>query len=48
MSLKHLTTQTLVSQVTDFRANVLASNEMDENESILVVVNEIWDNYDIN
>ena len=46
LSIKHKATSTLVGQITDFKTNLLQSSQQDEDASIAVIVDEIWNNYD--
>lgn len=47
LSLKNMTTSTLVGQLTAFKTGVLQSNWQDEYASIEIVVDEIWSTFDI-
>lgn len=47
ISLRNFTTNTLLGQITEYKANVLSTNEQDELASIQVVVDEIWHQFDV-
>ena len=47
MSLKHLAKSTVLNQTTDFKVNLLAADKLSIGESIKIVVDEIWDSFDI-
>jgi hypothetical protein len=47
MSVKYKAQQIIFGQVTDFKAEVLQSYQEDESASIKLLVDEIWDIYDV-
>ena len=46
LSVKYQAQQSLVSQLTEFKTNVLSSNLQDKDASIAVIIDEIWNCYD--
>ena len=47
MSLKHLAKSTILGQTTDFKVNVVATKDKSEVDRIQVVVDEIWNTFDV-
>lgn len=48
LSVRHAAQTSIIGQITDFKANLLESNQMNENASIKVIVDEVWNSYDVN